>query len=175
MSEQKTHRVYLSIGSNIGREGHVGAALDALDKEFTRLILSKVYESTSIGFSGENFYNLVVGIDSVLSVAQLAIIMRSIEQVNGRRRNGVKFGPRTLDIDILTYDNCAGVIDGVSLPRDEILENAFVLMPLADIAGDDLHPVCQRTYRELADHFDLRGQKLWAVDFIWRGKNISAS
>ena len=175
MSEKKTHRVYLSIGSNIGREGHVGAALDALEKKFTPLVLSKVYESTSIGFSGENFYNLVAGIDSSLSVAQLATIMRSIEQDNGRRRNGVKFGPRTLDIDILTYDDCTGIIDGVSLPRDEILKNAFVLIPLADVAGEDLHPLCQLSYRELADQFDRSQQKLWAVDFIWRGKNISAN
>ena len=175
MNEEITHRVYLSIGSNIGRERHVSAALDALEKEFTQLVLSKVYESTSIGFSGENFYNLVVGIDSHLSVAQLTIIMRSIEQDNGRRRNGVKFGPRTLDIDILTYDECTGVVDGVTLPRDEILKNAFVLLPLADIAGEEVHPVCQRTYRELADHFDLNGQKLWPVEFIWRGKNISTS
>lgn len=167
-------RVYLSIGSNIDREEHVASALDALAKDFGELIISRVFESESIGFSGENFYNLVVGIDTELAVAQLALIMRAIEQDNGRRRNGVKFGPRTLDIDILTYGQSAGIIDEVALPRDEILKNAFVLMPLADIAGQEFHPVNRQTYRDLAARMNTGEQKLWPVDFVWQGRQLSA-
>ena len=167
-------RVYLSIGSNIDRDVHVTAALDALAEGFGKLIISRVFESESIGFTGENFYNLVVGIDSDQSIAQLAAVMHMIEQNNGRSRNGIKFGPRTLDIDILTYGQVVGIVDGVTLPRDEILKNAFVLIPLADIAAAQSHPVDRQTYRELAEQMDTLEQKLWPIDFVWRDKKISS-
>ncbi len=182
MSAQETHRVYLSIGSNIDRRQHLSAALDALAKEFGPLMLSSVYESVSVGFDGDNFYNMVVGVDTGYPVVHLTAVLRAIEQANGRSRSGAKFGPRTLDIDILTYGQCAGLVDGVSLPRDEILKNAHVLLPLAEIASDEHHPACQQTYRQLAEVFangnkdaDLDGakQKLWPIDFAWQGRNIS--
>lgn len=187
MSEPCQQRVYLSIGSNVERERHVQAALDALAKEFGELLLSRVYESKSLGFDGDNFYNLAVGFDSNQSVGELADIMHVIEQDNGRRRNGLKFGPRTLDIDILTWGNYNGVIDGIALPRDEILKNAFVLLPLAEIAGKENHPLLQQSYEELAAQFAVRfstqlaaqidngEQKLWPVDFIWQGRQISST
>ena len=175
MSEPSKQRVYLSLGSNINRDHHLRAALDALSQAFGQLMISRVYESESVGFSGDNFYNLAVGLDSNLPVSSLATMMHTIEDNNGRQRNGVRFGPRTLDIDILTYGNCQGTIDDIALPRDEILENAFVLFPLADIAGDDKHPVCGRPYRELAEQFNKPQQKLWPVDFIWAGRQISST
>lgn len=173
MNNPSGQRVYLSIGSNIGRTARITAALDALDGEFGQLLISRVYESESVGFDGENFYNLVVGINSDRPVGELAALMHRIEDDNGRQRNGVRFGPRTLDIDILTYGDAVGQIDGVHLPRDEILENAFVLVPLADIAGDELHPVCKKAYRNLVRELPMAGQKLWPVAFSWRGRQIS--
>ena len=175
MNRPKTHRVYLSIGSNINREIHVSAALDALDQAFSPLLISRVFESESVGFSGENFYNLVVGFDSDYSVAELATIMHTIEQDNERRRDGARFGPRTLDIDILTYGDCTGLIDGVLLPRDEILVNAFVLVPLVDIAAEELHPLYLQSYQTLMTKPDISKQKLWPVSFIWQGRIISSA
>ena len=128
MTASVSQRVYLSLGSNIDREKNILACHDALAEHFGELIISPVYESESVGFSGDSFYNLVVGIDSALSVGELAVIMRDIETVNKRSRAGPKFGPRTLDIDILTYGDVSGVVDGVTLPRDELTENAFVLL-----------------------------------------------
>ncbi|HCO59935.1 MAG TPA: 2-amino-4-hydroxy-6-hydroxymethyldihydropteridine diphosphokinase [Porticoccaceae bacterium] len=173
MCKNPVQRVYLSIGSNIDRTEKIAAALDALHAEFGRLSISRVYESESVGFDGENFYNLVVGIDCDRPVGELAALMRRIEDNNGRQRDGVRFGPRTLDIDLLTYGQAVGEIDGVSLPRDEILKNAFVLTPLVDIADEELHPVCKRAYRDLSRELPMDGQKLWPVAFIWRGKAIS--
>ncbi len=173
MTNPKKQRVYLSIGSNIDRELHVRAALDALTKEFGQLLISPVYESESVGFTGDNFFNLVVGFDTILEVRELATLMRAVEYANARRRTGVRFGPRTLDIDILTYGDCCVDVDDVELPRDEILKNAFVLIPLADIAGKQRHPVLKKTYRELAEQFDNGQQKLWPVNFVWQGKQIS--
>ena len=158
-------RVYLGLGSNIEREHHICAALRALEAAFDLLLVSPVYESEAVGFAGSNFYNLVVGIDTELPVGELSALLRGIEDANGRVRGGARFAPRTLDIDILTYGNACGEIDGVQLPRDEILKNAFVLRPLADIAPNDRHPETTRPYAEHWEAYDHRRQKLWPIEF----------
>jgi 2-amino-4-hydroxy-6-hydroxymethyldihydropteridine diphosphokinase len=173
MTASVSQRVYLSLGSNIDREKNILACLDALAEHFGELIISPVYESESVGFSGDSFYNLVVGIDSALSVGELAVIMRDIETVNKRSRAGPKFGPRTLDIDILTYGDVSGVVDGVTLPRDELTENAFVLLPLVDIAPNEKHSVSGKTYCDIATSFSGSEQKLWRINFSWQGRTIS--
>ena len=165
--------VFVSIGSNIDRYQHISASLDALQKHFSTLLISPVYESESVGFDGDDFLNLVAGFHCDLSLSQLAIILREIEQQNGRRRDGPKFSARTLDIDILTFDDMTGVIDGVELPRQEITENAFVLLPLSDIAPEQQHPLSKKTYASLWAAYDQSSQKLWAVDFRWREQLIS--
>jgi 2-amino-4-hydroxy-6-hydroxymethyldihydropteridine diphosphokinase len=167
-------RVYISIGSNIEREKHVRSALDRLHEWFGDLRLSPVYESEAVGFVGESFLNLVVGVDTGLSVGELSVRFKQLEADNGRRR-GIdvpKFSGRTLDLDILTYDDQVGQVDGVELPRGEILKNAFVLKPLADIAPEECHPVCGKTYLQLWQSYD-RDQKLWPIDFTWQGRVIS--
>lgn len=158
-------RVYLSLGSNIERERNIRGALHELEQRYGDLLISPVYESESVGFVGSLFYNLVVGIDTDKSVARLAQELRAIEEAHGRTRQGPRFSPRTLDIDILTYGNACGEIDGVVLPRDEILKNAFVLQPLADIAPNDRHPETIRPYLEHWEAYDQSKQKLWQVDF----------
>ncbi|WHI48939.1 2-amino-4-hydroxy-6-hydroxymethyldihydropteridine diphosphokinase [Microbulbifer sp. TRSA001] len=160
-------QVYLSLGSNINRAQYIRAALDALAGRFGELQVSRVFESEAVGFQGDNFYNLVVGLQTDLPVGQLALCLRGIEDANGRLRSGPKFSARTLDIDILTYDHLTGTVDGVKLPRGEIVKNAFVLQPLAEIAPEVLHPVEQKTYRQLWNEYDQDSQKLWPVEFIW--------
>ena len=166
-------KIHLSIGSNIDRYQRITACLDTLHKQFGELAISRVFESESVGFDGDHFLNLVVGIESSLSVGKLLQQLRQIEDDNGRVRNGPKFSSRTLDIDILTYDNCVGVIDGVDLPRDEITKNAFVLWPMADIAADQKHPVLNKNYRQIWTEYDRSSQKIWPVDFNWQGQLIS--
>ena len=166
-------RVLVSIGSNIEQVKHITACLDALSGHFGELALSSVYESEAVGFGGDNFYNLVAAFDTDLGVGALAALLRAIENDNGRRRDGPRFSSRTLDIDILTCDQRVGVIEGVELPRDEILHNAFVLLPLAELVPDTLHPVENRTYRELWRDYDRSRQSLWPIDFCWRGRQIS--
>ena len=159
--------VYLSLGSNIDRNKHLGAGLDALVKAYGDLKISQVYESEAVGFDGDNFYNLVAAIETDLPVGELALQLRQIEDDNGRVRSGPKFSARTLDIDILTYGDRTGVIDGVKLPRGEILKNAFVLLPLSELAPDTLHPLEGKTYQQLWEAYDQKSQKLWPVDFDW--------
>lgn len=167
--------VFVSIGSNIEQKKHIQACLDALDREFGPLELSSVYESEAVGFEGDNFYNLVAGFDTDLRVGELSKFLRQVESDNGRRRGGPKFSARTLDIDILTYDELSGPVDGIALPRDEILENAFVLLPLAELAPEKTHPVINRTYNILWREYDVGCQKLWPVDFYWGGRKISSA
>lgn len=166
-------RVYVSVGSNIHPAENIRAALDALSGHFGELALSSVYESEAVGFGGENFYNLVAAFDTELDLSGLSRCLRAIESENGRRRDGPKFSSRTLDIDILLYDDLVGDYDGVQLPREEILKNAFVLLPLAELAPGERHPVLGKSYRQLWREYDADDQKLWPIDFSWRGKMIS--
>jgi 2-amino-4-hydroxy-6-hydroxymethyldihydropteridine diphosphokinase len=166
-------RVFVSIGSNIDRYRHIACALDALDGEFDDLLISPVYQSESVGFEGDDFLNLVVAFNCEKTVGALSVWLRQVEDSNGRRRDGPKFSSRTLDIDILSYDQLLGTIDGVQLPRDEIVHNAFVLRPLVDIAPKALHPELKMSYQSLWSAYDKAKQKLWPVDFLWQDKKIS--
>ena len=167
--------IYLSLGSNVNRHKNITAALDALSELFGTLQISSVYESKSVGFEGSNFFNLVVGAATELSIGELSETLKRIEDENGRKRNGPKFSPRTLDIDILTYGDFVGVEGGVELPRAEITQNAFVLLPLTEIAPQVLHPQLQKSYHDLWEAYDRASQSLWAIDFEWNGAVISFS
>lgn len=156
--------VYVSIGSNIDRQNNIKGCLQALAQEFGALTLSPIYESEAVGFNGDNFYNLVAKFETQLSVGDLNQALKQIEDNYGRDRSGPKFGGRTLDIDILTYDDLVGTIDGVELPRDEITKNAFVLLPMVDLAADELHPELGVSYARLWFFYDKEKQKLWQVE-----------
>ncbi|WP_027857787.1 2-amino-4-hydroxy-6-hydroxymethyldihydropteridine diphosphokinase [Marinobacterium jannaschii] len=166
-------QVYVSIGSNMDRERYISSCLDALQKEFGALQLSSVYESEAVGFAGDPFLNMVAGFQTLLPVGELSVRLKQIEDEHDRCRQGPKFSGRTLDIDILTYDDCQGNCDGIQLPRDEITRNAFVLWPLAEIAAETCHPLSQQSYAQLWSDYDKSKQKLWPVDFIWQDVQIS--
>ena len=165
-------RVYLGVGSNIERERYISAGLDALEAMFGHMDISPVYESAAIGFDGQPFLNLVVGVNTDLGLAEMAKRLRHIEYEHGRPKNATRFSSRQLDIDILTYDDLVGVIDGVELPRGEILENAFVLRPLADLVPTVMHPADGRSYAQLWSELGLQSQPLDRVSFQWRGRAL---
>ena len=145
---------YISIGSNIDKDKNIPASLEALELNFGHLITSSTYESESVGFIGDTFYNLVVGFKSDLKVKEVAKILRQIELDNGRTRNSQKFSSRTLDLDLILYDNLI-INDGrLQIPRDEIERYAFVLEPLAEIAPHLKHPICNECYADLWGKFD---------------------
>jgi len=156
-------RVWVSIGSNQARERSIRGAVHALRERFGELILSRVYESEAVGFEGHPFYNLVAGFDTDKSVGELNAAFRAIEDDFGRVRGPEKFAPRTLDIDLLTYGELVGVADDCELPRGEILKYAFVLGPLAEVAGGAIHPALGRSYRSLWEAFDRQAQPIVPV------------
>jgi 2-amino-4-hydroxy-6-hydroxymethyldihydropteridine diphosphokinase len=157
-------RAWLSLGSNIDRRRHIRQALEDLRSHFGELQMSPVYESEAVGCAGDNFYNLVVGIRTALPIEALVERLREIERQHGRLRSDDKFAPRTLDIDLLTYADWVVDKPGIQLPRDEITHYAFVLLPLAEVAGNEVHPLTGLTYRELWETFDHRTQPLWRVE-----------
>ncbi len=166
-------RVFLGLGSNIERVRYMVAGLDAMQRLFTDFGHSSVYDSDSIGFDGQAFLNMVIEVETQLSIADLARALRQIEVEHGRPENAPRFSARQLDIDILTYADSVGTIDGVVLPRPEILENAFVLRPLAELAPLVLHPLLGISYSELWEEYDKGSQQLCKIDFEWRGRSIS--
>jgi 2-amino-4-hydroxy-6-hydroxymethyldihydropteridine diphosphokinase len=142
-------RVWISVGSNIDRERSVRAALWELRQLFGELVISPIYETEAVGFDGDAFLNLVVGVDTARAPGELHALLREIEARHGRQRSGHRFNARTLDLDVLTYGDAVTDDGGKQLPRDEILKYAFVLGPLADVAADERHPEDGRSYRDL--------------------------
>ncbi len=157
-------QVWLSIGSNIDRERNIRGAVKSLQDAFGKLVLSSVYESKAIGFDGDPFYNLVAGLGTALSASSLNNCFREIEERHGRIRGGEKFASRTLDIDLLLYGDATINEGEIEIPRDEIMQYAFVLLPLAEVAGQMRHPVSGCTYQKLWDAFDQGQQEIWQVE-----------
>lgn len=164
--------VYLGVGSNIERERYIGVGLDELQSMFGRLELSSVYDGAAVGFAGAPFLNLAVRVDTDLSVGALAAQLRALEHLHGRPPVAIRNSARHLDIDILTYDGLVGVVDDVVLPRDEILTNAFVLCPLAELAPQVRHPVVGESYAALWARYNKASQALQRVAFSWRGRQL---
>ncbi len=156
-------RAWLSLGSNQLPRRYLPDAIAELRRRFGDLAISPVYESESVGFAGENFLNLVVGIHTDLPVQAVNRQLKEIESRHGRVRNENRFAARTLDIDLLTYGDQIIETREVRLPRDEILHYAFVLLPLSEVAGEEVHPVAGKSYRQLWREFDRSGQELWPV------------
>jgi 2-amino-4-hydroxy-6-hydroxymethyldihydropteridine diphosphokinase len=158
---------YISIGSNIDKDKNIIASLRALEHHFGQLTISSIYESEPVGFTGDTFYNLVVGFNSESGVKEVAKQLRQIELDNGRTRDSQKFSARTLDLDLILYDDLILNDGRLQLPRDEIERYAFVLEPLAEIAPTLKHPISHLSYAELWEKFDKTNLKQKRVTPAW--------
>ncbi|MCU7904665.1 MAG: 2-amino-4-hydroxy-6-hydroxymethyldihydropteridine diphosphokinase [Candidatus Thiodiazotropha sp. (ex Epidulcina cf. delphinae)] len=164
MTEDPGVRVWLGLGSNMAPTRHLPEALRDLGDLFGELSVSPVYESEAVGFAGDNFFNLVVGIRTTLTPRELVASLKQVEERHGRHRSDKKYVSRTLDIDLLTYGDQVINDGSIQLPRDEILHYAFVLLPLSEVAGSEVHPRTGRTYDQLWEVFDKQGRSLRRVD-----------
>ena len=159
-------QIYISLGSNIHAAHYIKAGVRALQAEFGELVLSSVFESEAVGFNGSNFLNMVAVANTSLSVTEVVARFKQIERDNGRTLDAKKFSPRTLDLDLLLYDNLV-CQQPVELPRAEITVNAFVLWPLAEVAPSLEHPVVNQSYQVLWEAYNKDAQKLWPIEFSW--------
>ncbi|MDT8406074.1 MAG: 2-amino-4-hydroxy-6-hydroxymethyldihydropteridine diphosphokinase [Methylococcales bacterium] len=146
----KLNTVFLGLGSNLKRAPSLRAGLRFLTQHFGPLTVSSVYESPASGYQGPCYYNLAVGLTTPLDVWTLARRLKQSEFALGRPANSRKFSPRALDIDLLLYEQHMIDSHALTLPRADVLRDAFVLAPLAEIAPDYQHPLTQRA---LAEHW----------------------
>lgn len=149
-------------------------ALTALRKRFGPLELSPVYESEAVGFEGDPFLNLVARFETDMQPREVADALRDMESQHGRDRRAPRYSARTLDIDLLLYGDVVSNVEDLELPRHEITTRAFVLRPLAELAGELKHPVINKTYAELWEAFDATQEKLWRVAFDVTAEGRSA-
>lgn len=163
MPEAAVAAAYVAAGSNVRPRTNLRAAVAALAAAFPGLRTSRAYANAATGFVGDDFINLVVAFDTDEPLEQLRERLKSIERACGRRPGGPKWGPRTLDLDLLLYGNHVGCIPGGELPRRDVVERAYVLGPLAELAPALKHPVLGETFGELWRRFDRSSHALREV------------
>jgi len=140
---------WLGLGSNVNAEANIRAAIKELKEEFSKVSLSPTYSSTSVGFTGHDFINLVARVETDLHPMELRDYLRKLEDRYGRKRDVPKFSDRLLDIDILLYDDLVLLSPVLEIPRAEILKFSHVLKPLADLEPDMIHPTGLRPMAEI--------------------------
>ncbi|HLR87886.1 MAG TPA: 2-amino-4-hydroxy-6-hydroxymethyldihydropteridine diphosphokinase [Wenzhouxiangella sp.] len=160
---------WLGLGSNQNAQANLRAGLAALYRRFDNLAVSPVYRSAAVGFSGQDFLNCAARISTDLSPVQLKQWLTDLEDAHGRDRSQPKFSDRSLDIDILLYDDRVGQFGRLVLPRGEILEYAHVLKPLADLAPDLKHPVSGQTFAAHWEAFSGDRTLTRVAEMSWPG------
>jgi 2-amino-4-hydroxy-6-hydroxymethyldihydropteridine diphosphokinase len=155
--------VYVAAGSNVEPEKNLARALDALEQAFGEVAISPAYCNPAVGFAGADFINLVVGFRTADGPKQVKEKLERIEADCGRPRDAPKWASRTMDLDILMYDQLVSDEPGLILPRPDLLRRAFMLKPLADLAPGLLHPTQHRTVGELWAQFPATDQPFVAV------------
>ncbi|MEE9448192.1 MAG: 2-amino-4-hydroxy-6-hydroxymethyldihydropteridine diphosphokinase [Arenicellales bacterium] len=158
-------QVVFSLGSNLEREQHIRFAVCELEKAFGELLVSPVYETVAVGFDGPDFFNLVVVVQSNLSLKRIRSTIQSIEKRAGRIREGKSFASRNLDIDVLLFGQENLRDEGFNVPRDEIDHAAYVLKPLADVLPEGQHPISGERFSVLWQAFKDDAQSLQQVEF----------
>jgi 2-amino-4-hydroxy-6-hydroxymethyldihydropteridine diphosphokinase len=138
-----SHLAYLSLGSNIQPEHHLVSAIELLQKHGPTPKTSSVWESESIGSEGPNYLNVCLSLLTPLQPEALKEqILLPVELRLGRRRSADKFAPRTIDIDIVIFDDRSC--------DDKYWEQAFVVIPLAEIYPEYRNPITQESIKETA-------------------------
>jgi 2-amino-4-hydroxy-6-hydroxymethyldihydropteridine diphosphokinase len=145
------NKVYLLIGGNMGdRLANLQAALILIEKEAGEIVLqSSIYETEAWGLKEQPaFLNQAVLIESQLSATTLLSILQKIEQSLGRKRE-IPLGPRTMDIDIIYFNDIVLSENNLTIPHPSLQERNFVLIPLVEIAPLFMHPQLQLTNSQL--------------------------
>ena len=154
MSEQ-THDAYLALGSNLGRrKKNIAAALNALEttREIEIVKVSGLYETEPEGGPDDQplYINAVACIKTGLTPDRLLAVCQNIEESLGRKRH-IRWGSRTIDLDILSYDQEIRSDPDLILPHPMMHERSFVMEPLVEVNPDWMHPVLERTARSILE------------------------
>lgn len=163
MPQPTTNLVYLSLGSNIGdRAARLREAIARVQTIGKITAISSLYETEPVEFTEQAmFLNCAVGLETVLGPEELMYRLLNIERELGRERVQKK-GPRTIDIDILLFGNQVMNSLELTIPHPAMAKRRFVLEPLAEIAPLMVHPVLNKTVRELLAELPP-GQNVWKL------------
>jgi 2-amino-4-hydroxy-6-hydroxymethyldihydropteridine diphosphokinase len=156
-----TQDVFIGSGSNLGdRLAELKKAVKQLSPEVRVLKSSKVYETPPWGFEIQPaFLNQVLKTETDLDPFELLNYLKSIEEKMGRKAT-FRYGPRSIDLDILFYDRLIISSEALQIPHPMIAERAFVLVPMSEIAPDFIHPMLGKSISELAQCVDSSGIKV---------------
>jgi len=173
--------VYVGLGANLGdREESLSQAVERMenDSELAVVSLSSVFETEPIGPPGQDFYlNAVVGMRVLLGPLELLERLREIERLTGRDRRpeDARWGPRTLDLDILFFGDRTLEVAELVIPHARAHERNFVMTPLAQIAPDLIHPRLGISVAEMARGLpDLGHAYDWSGPTPWPARGLDA-
>jgi 2-amino-4-hydroxy-6-hydroxymethyldihydropteridine diphosphokinase len=152
------HLVYLALGSNLGnRSENLLAAINFLEPDVRVINCSPIYETPPWGYEDQpKFLNQVIEVETGLAPGELLDYVKNIEHDIGREET-IRYGPRSIDIDILFYDDLVINSPPLIIPHARIQERAFVLIPLADLAAEYYHPALRETIKSLLENVDTQG------------------
>ncbi|MEM7194612.1 MAG: 2-amino-4-hydroxy-6-hydroxymethyldihydropteridine diphosphokinase [Pseudomonadota bacterium] len=156
--------VVLSLGSNIDREKNIRFALQEIRDQYGDIEVSPIYETSSVGFDGPSFFNLVVGMQSSDPVEDIIGSLQQIETVAGRVRGPKSFDSRILDIDVILYGT-ENFRPDRNIPRDEIEKYAYVLKPLSDLYPELTYPMTGETFAVMWKAFEMKDQTAFMAEF----------
>lgn len=144
-------KVYFSIGSNKGNRSQlINEAIDKIDIYIGRVELkSSIYETQSWGFKSNNFYNVCLLIESSLSVESIFNKILKIEKDMGRLKSGNKYSDRCIDIDILFVEDIIVNSKNLIIPHPRLHLRKFVLTPMLDLTPDLIHPILNKSIKQL--------------------------
>jgi 2-amino-4-hydroxy-6-hydroxymethyldihydropteridine diphosphokinase len=153
----------VAAGSNVRPRESLRNALRLLERDFPGLRASRAFANAAVGFEGDDFINLVVAFPAPMPTGALLERLKAVEIECGREPGAPKWGPRTLDLDLLLHGSRIGRVAGKTLPHPDLLTRAWVLGPLAELAPDLVHPVAGETMEALWRRFDQRSHALRPV------------
>ena len=161
---------FVAAGSNVRPRASLRQALASLRGEFPGLQASRAYANAAVGFEGDDFINLVVRFPTEQPLPDLLDRLKSFEREGGRAPGAPKWGPRTLDLDLLMYGDHVGRFAGATLPHPDLATRAWVLGPLAEMAPGLAHPLLGETFGALWERFDRDAHRLVPVDLAGPGE-----
>lgn len=155
--------VYVSAGSNVDPEDNLRFACAELRRRFGSIDVSSVYRNSPVGFTGDDFLNLVLRFRTDESPEAVIAELERLHRLAGRVRGSARFAPRTLDLDLLLYGSAVLPDPPVRVPREDIGDYGFVLGPLAELAPELRHPVTLETMAAMWARFDRESHPMERV------------